>query len=371
MEVCPLVFEPVYKERLWGGTRLASVLGKSVPPGATVGESWEIVDLDTDRSTVARGPARGLSLPALMERWGARLTGRASLVEGRFPLLIKFLDARQTLSVQVHPTEEVARRMGGDVRVKHEAWYVIDAEPDGFIYRGFVPGTDEAALRAAIQTGTVESVLRRIPVRKGDCYYLPSGTVHALGAGVLVAEVQTPSDTTFRLYDFDRVDPATGQPRPLHVEQALECVSYADVPAEHERRSHVASVWTAVTRLVACEAFVIERVRMIDGVEQPIPYDEMVVWIVLEGRGEIAHAGSSDPLTFGAADTVLIPAGLKEGRVCARDNCLWLEVTAPVASSLGVLGESERAELRAAAASRPPAYVPLTAPRPVDEDRPG
>ncbi len=367
MEVCPLVFEPVFKERLWGGARLATRLGKSPPDGVTIGESWEVADLESDGSVVSRGPAKGRTLRSLVNEWGPRLTGRAPLVDGRFPLLIKFLDAAQMLSVQVHPTEAVAQRLGGPVRVKHEAWYVIDAEPGAFIYRGFTPGTDETALRAAIRDGNVESCLRRVPVKKGDCYYLPSGTVHALGAGVLVAEVQTPSDTTFRLYDFDRVDPATGVKRELHVESALECVTYEDVPPGHEARSHVASVWTAVTRLVACEAFVIERVRMIDGVEQPIPHDEMVLWIVLEGEGEVVYAGGPTPLSFGRGDTVLLPAGLKDGRVRTRENSVWLEVTVPIASTLEPLNEAERAELRSGS-SHAPSYVPLTVPRPMKDE---
>lgn len=364
MVVHPLIFNPIFKPKIWGGRRLATILGKPLPPDALIGESWEIADLEEDQTTVrgdlaGLGPAAGKTLHQLVAKWGPALTGRAPLVDGRFPLLIKLLDAQQTLSVQVHPTAEVAARLGGRVRVKHEAWYVLDAGPDGFIYRGLAPGVDAAALRAAIERREVEPCLRRVPVKAGECYYLPSGTLHALGAGVLVAEVQTPSDITYRIYDFDRVDPATGRPRELHVEDALRCISYEAAPEEAERRSHVASVWTAVTRLVTCAEFVIERVRMIEGVEQMIPYEEPVVWMVLKGAGEVSWKAGSQPLRFGVGDTVLLPAGLKEGRVRTHADCVWLEVTVPVASSLAGYDRPDSSELRRATAAAPE-FVPLT-----------
>jgi mannose-6-phosphate isomerase len=333
-------------------------MGKHLPEGAKIGESWEIADLEDDQSIVARGPARGRTLGELTQEWGTGLLGHASLVEGRFPLLIKFLDAHETLSVQVHPDEAMARRLGGRVRVKNEAWYVIDADDDGFICRGVRAGVDADALKRAIDEQRVERVLNRIPVRKGHCYYLPSGTIHTLGAGVVVAEVQTPSDTTFRVYDWNRIDPSTGRPRDLHLEEALQCVSYDSAAMESENREHVASVWTTVTSLVHCDSFTIERVRMVDGVELRIPYDEMVIWIVLEGRGSIDYQAQGSPLTFGVGDTLVIPAALKDGRVRTHDNCLWLEVTVPIPSSLGRYERPDRVGL-AEPPSRDGHFVPL------------
>lgn len=342
MDVCPLVFSPIFKPKVWGGRRMASALAKSLPEGGPIGESWEIADLEDAASVVSRGPAAGRSLRELMAQWGADLTGRAALFEDRFPLLIKFLDARETLSVQVHPDERMAARLGGSVRVKHEAWYVIDAEPEGFIYRGLRPGVDRPSFESALRDGTVESLLERIPVKKGQCYYLPSGTVHALGAGVLVAEVQTPSDVTYRVFDFNRVDPTTGQPRDLHIDEALSCISFDPRDYPEERKQHVASVWTAVTRLVRCPYFQIERIRMADGVSQPIPHQELVVWVVLEGSGRVEYKGASEPLAFGVGDTVLLPAGLAEGRIETTSASMWLEVTVPIESALAGFAHPER-----------------------------
>ncbi|GAF79177.1 unnamed protein product, partial [marine sediment metagenome] len=226
MDVYPLIFQPILKPKIWGGRKLENLLAKCLPKGELIGESWEIADLEDDQSIVAVGPAKGKTLGQLVEEWGADLLGRAKLFDGRFPLLIKLLDANDTLSVQVHPDEAAARRLGGRVRIKNEAWYVIDADENGFIYRGVREGVDPDALKRAVEAQAVKSVLKRIAVKKGRCYYLPSGTIHALGAGVLVAEVQTPSDITYRLYDWNRIDPSTGSPRELHLEQALECISY-------------------------------------------------------------------------------------------------------------------------------------------------
>ena len=162
-----------------------------------------MADLPDDQSVVSDGPAKGKTLSQLVAEWGEGLLGHASAVEGRFPLLLKYLDANQHLSVQVHPDEEFAKQAGGKVRPKHEAWYVLEAEPDGCIYRGLVDGVDRAAFEEALKSGSAEKLLKRINVRPGHCYYLPAGTVHALGAGVVVAEVQIPSETTYRLFDWE------------------------------------------------------------------------------------------------------------------------------------------------------------------------
>lgn len=349
MNVFPVIFEPIYKPKIWGGRRLEEVLAKKLPPDQPIGESWEIADLEDDQTRVAGGPAKGKTLHDLMAEWGTDLLGRATPFEGRFPLLIKFLDAREILSVQVHPSPEVARQKGGRIRIKNEAWYVIATEEGGFIYHGLKEGVDEAALRAAITDNRIEDVLRRVPVRRGHCYYLPSGTIHALGAGVLVAEVQTPSDITYRVYDFDRIEPATGQRRELHVDEAMACIDFGGGTPPEQRGEHVASVWTSVSSLVRSESFVIERVRMVAGVEQPVPHAEMVIWMVLEGNGELRCKGLRDPLAFGLGDTVLIPAGIEEGFVSVDENTMWLEITLPIPSDLTGFERPSREALQAPA----------------------
>jgi mannose-6-phosphate isomerase len=329
MRVCPLIFEPIYKPKLWGGREIFRCFGRTPPGDEPIGESWELVDLEEDASRVAAGPARGRTLTDLVREWGTDLTGRVGLFEGRFPLLIKFLDARQSLSVQVHPSEAVARRQGGSVRVKHEAWYILDTGPDGLIYHGLEPGISAERFREAMRNGQVEGVLRKVPVRRGDCYYLPSGTVHAIGADVLIAEVQTPSDTTYRTYDWGRVEPTNGQARELHLDQAIECIDFdTPSPPPVQERSHVGTPAITVTRLCACPSFVIEKVRMAEGARHDIPHAEPVVWIVLNGRGTIHHRDGE--MEFARGNVVLLPAALREGRVDIHAPTDWLEVTVPV-----------------------------------------
>lgn len=331
MQVSPLIFEPIYKPKIWGARNLARLLGKDLPPGGGIGETWECADLEVGQSVVARGPAKGRTLHELVEAWGPALLGRAEPVDGRFPLLIKFLDAAEDLSVQVHPDPDTARRLG--VRVKHEAWYVIDALPEAAIYRGMIPGATVEALRKVMarRPEAILELLRRIPVRAGDVFFLPSGTLHALGAGIVVAEIQTPSDVTYRIYDWGRVRPEGDAG--LHVEQGLACIRTDIDPAASEERSHVASLFTTVTRLVTCPSFIIEKVRFIGGVEQDIPYAEPVCWIVLDGRGEI-HYGKAGVESFARGDVVILPADLDKPRLKTLVDCCWLEVTLPAPSDL-------------------------------------
>ncbi len=330
MNVHPILFEPIYKPKIWGGRRIADILGKPLPDGQHIGESWELSDLPGNESVVREGPCRGHTLHRVMETWGDSLLGGVRPVQGRFPLLVKFLDADQDLSVQVHPPPHVAA-VEPNAHLKNEAWYVIAAEPGAAIYRGFVPGVTRDQFIEALNDGDVARLMRRIPVRPGDSYYLPSGTIHALGAGVLVAEVQTPSDTTYRLFDWNRVDEATGRPRELHVEQALKCIDF-DASAEPDPpRVHSADVWKTVTRLVACEQFVIEKVRMIDGADHPLPYGGPAVWIMLDGRAEITHGDGG--VTVQRGDVVLLPAAMRDARVRAIGPTIWLDVSIPVRGS--------------------------------------
>ena len=354
---CPLIFQPIYRPKIWGGRNLERLLGRSLPPGEKIGESWECADLANDHSVVARGPAKGQTLRQLVGEWGPALLGRARLVDGRFPLLIKFLDACEDLSVQVHPPPDAPAELGA-ASTKHEAWFVLDAADGAAIYRGLAPGVTVETL-ASILAGhpeTVPQYLRRIPVRRGDTYYLPAGTVHALGAGVVVAEVQTPSDITYRLYDWGRVRP--GADAGLHIEQGLACIRTAIDFAPFERRSHVASVFTTVTRLVTCPSFIIEKVRFAGQVEMDIPYAELVCWIILEGQSEIQYGETSaaergvEP--FAKGDVVLLPAGLEQPRLKTLTDCAWLEVTIPAPSDLAEHPRPASAYLRQQPGGEPP-----------------
>ncbi|MEK6642857.1 MAG: type I phosphomannose isomerase catalytic subunit [Planctomycetota bacterium] len=357
METCPLIFNPIFRPKVWGGRRLADLLGKNLPGTDAIGESWECADLTGGVSVVACGPAIGQTLHQLVTDWGPDLLGRTKTVDGRFPLLIKFLDAAQPLSIQVHPSDEAAAKMGLAHATKHEAWFVIHAEPGATIYRGLRPGVSLAQLRECLERAPrdVPSLLNQIPVKAGNQFYVPGGTVHALGAGVVVAEVQTPSDTTFRLYDWERTRPTDDAG--LHIEKSLACVDSTIDIASFERRSHVSSIFTTVTRLVTCPSFIIEQVRFVEQIEQDIPYAEMVCWIVLEGRGEVIH-GAGQREAFQRGDVVVLPAGLKKGRLKTLTPCTWLEVTVPTPSDLSGF---RRPELDALQSSTPSgdSFVPL------------
>ncbi len=318
----PVKFDSIFKLKVWGGRNLQRIFGKSLPPGDPIGESWELADLKQDQSKAAIGPARGQPLAALLRQWGPRLLGDAQPFEGRFPLLVKFLDAEDDLSVQVHPDKAMASRSAGDVRVKNEAGYIIEARGDAAIYRGLKDGVDRRRFERAVERNQVPDTLRRIPVKAGDCYYLSSGTLHALGKGVVVAEVQTPSDTTYRVHDWSH------DGRQLHVAEALECIAFGRTEG-NPKRSHVADVWRTVTHLVACQSFVMQKVRTVEGVVQPIADGTMMVWIVLSGRGRLTQRSDGLEVAFAPGDVVLVPAATEKAHVTTDSDCEWLEVTVP------------------------------------------
>jgi mannose-6-phosphate isomerase len=345
MSLYPLKFKPRFVEKMWGGRKIETVLGKPLPPDKPIGESWELYDFppgavdespDWLSSEIANGPLAGRTLHWLMGERRDELLGdvRPCPPHDQFPILIKFLDAREDLSVQVHPDCDYAQRYP-EACVKNEAWYVLQSDPGARILKGLRKGTGRDDFWRAVKSGTVEQHVNTVRVKPGAAYYLPSGTVHALGAGTLVAEVQTPSDTTFRVYDFNRVDPSTGKPRTLHLEQALECIDFAGRAEPEQPRSHVAGLFTTVSRLVTAEQFKLEKVRMTEGVEEPVPYDQPVVWIVLEGQAEVRVAGVREPTRFGPGETVLLPASMKDPVIKTLKDCVWLEVTFPTEPEVG------------------------------------
>jgi len=231
----PLVLEPILKEKVWGGRRLEG-FGKVLAEGAMVGESWEFADLsstsasggggDAAISVIANGAMKGKTVRDAISAWGDGMMGGVALSDaGGFPLLVKYLDAREHLSVQVHPSVEYAAAHA-DAHLKTESWYVLEAEEGAVIYKGMKDGVTRDDLQAAIENGTVPEVMKSMPAVVGECHTLESGTVHALGAGVLVAEVQTPSDTTYRVYDWASEYGREG--RELHIAQAVECALFEE-----------------------------------------------------------------------------------------------------------------------------------------------
>ena len=334
-----MIFTPRFVPKIWGGQKLRTLLGKPIDDEPT-GESWELYDFppgvvektgDWVSAKLTNGPHAGQTLHELVGRFGAELCGDVKLVgdAGQFPILIKFLDAKDDLSVQVHPPQAYADSHPG-ARLKNEAWYVFQHDDGSRILKGLQPGVTRDLLADSIEAGTSAALIKGIPVKDGECYYLPSGTIHALGAGCLVAEVQTPSDTTYRVFDFNRVDPSTGKTRELHVAQALDCIDFSGQEPPEPKKTHTGGFFTTVSRLVAAPQFTIEKVRMNEGVEQPVPYEQPVVWIVVAGEVEVS-AGTTK-ITARPGTTVLLPAKMDRPRVKALSDAAWLEVTFPLST---------------------------------------
>ena len=332
----PLKFRPRLLEKMWGGRRLETALGKTLPAEKLIGESWELYDFPPGvidqsaqwvSSEIANGPLAGRTLHSAIEEFGRAIHGDVVLLAGgQFPILIKYLDAKENLSLQVHPDEAYTQAHSG-THLKSEAWYVVQSEAGAKLYKGLKKGVTRERFAQAIEKGTLEELINAIHVKPGQCFYLGSGTLHALGAGILVAEVQTPSDTTFRVFDFNRVDPSTGKPRKLHVKEAMECIDFSGRSDLKQVRSHTAAVWNTVSRLVSCPYFTIEKVRFSEGVEETVPYDEPAIWMMLEGTAQIKVENMKDPVEIVKGDTVLLPAELKNPVLRTGSDCVWLEVT--------------------------------------------
>src|SRR5688500_16350526 len=220
----PLTFQPIFKERVWGNRKIETLYGKALPPDKPIGESWEISDRPDDVSVIANGPLAGKDLQFIMQHHQKELLGYEGA--NRFPLLIKILDAQENLSLEVHPPPSVAPSLKGEP--KTEMWYITDATPDAEPFVGLKQGVTREQFENKIHDNTVAECFNRIPVQAGDAMFLPSGRVHAIGAGLVIFEIQQNSDTTFRVYDWDRLG-LDGRPRDLHVTESLASIDFADV----------------------------------------------------------------------------------------------------------------------------------------------
>jgi mannose-6-phosphate isomerase len=273
---------------VWGGRRLGDLLHKPITAGVQYGESWEVSDHPLHRSVALSGPCAGRTLRDLMEHEKAALLGPAATSHAVFPWLIKFLDANDWLSVQVHPDESAVQHLLPSEGSKTEAWFVLEAEPGSVIYAGLLPGTDERRLRAALREGTVAQCLHSFKPRSGDCVFLPAGTVHAVGGGVLMAEVQQTSDATFRLFDWNRSD-AQGKRRPLHIEEAIASIHWDQGPVAPVRANAFAEGCLQVRQeLVRSPYFVLEYLQ---GSESYIlDTGRLGAVIVLDGAANLRQA---------------------------------------------------------------------------------
>jgi mannose-6-phosphate isomerase len=261
MPLYPLRFEPIYQYRLWGGRRLSNLLSAPLPGNGPIGEAWLLSDRDDHQSQVANGPLRGQTIGELMEEFRGQLMGKLAPRFRRFPLLLKFLDAHELLSVQVHPSDAHPELLPPGETGKTEAWVVIEANQGSRIYAGLKPGTTADDLRHSLADGTIVDHLVNIAPRSGDAVFIPAGTVHTLGGGVVVFEVQQNSDVTFRLYDWGHVDAKTGQPRPLQVDRALASIDFRESTGGLATPFVVTTTPVERERLFDCDHFLLWRLR--------------------------------------------------------------------------------------------------------------
>jgi mannose-6-phosphate isomerase len=314
MDVYALKLESVLKERIWGGRKLCTLFGKNLPGGddVKIGESWELSDLSDDECTVANGSYTGWKFGDLVRKFPVEMAGNALFGEGEYPLLIKLLDAEDVLSVQVHPDEAACQRLGKG-RLKTECWYIMEAAPGAVIYKGIKKGVTRQDFAAAIERAEAADMLCEVPVSVGECHYLPAGTVHAIGAGLVIAEVQTPSDTTWRVWDWGRVD-AAGKSRPLHVTEAMESINF-DISADD------LPVTQGCGRLVESPYFAIDKGKLC--AESQIQIEGGCTLMFLQGGGQLICDGNQEAI--GPGQTCYLPSACK-GILKAVDNLQYLMV---------------------------------------------
>lgn len=318
----PLRFRPILRDYLWGGNRLATELHKQLGALTRAAESWEIVDHGADQSVVVAGPLAGKTLHQLVGEIGSALLGRHTPLS-QFPLLFKFLDCRQTLSVQVHPNDVQAARLTPPDMGKTEAWYILAADPGSKVYAGLKPGVDRQTLEDAVNCGTCDECLHSFEPHVGDCILIEAGTVHALGAGLLVAEIQQASDTTYRLFDWNRVD-RDGKPRELHVRQSLETIDFTRGPVAAVTPSQIGDSNTE--RLAACDKFVLDR-RTVDG-SQVLPSDNRFHMLAVID-GSVLLVSDSSSLSLRRGDTILIPAAALPVEIAGQGRATVLDMYLP------------------------------------------
>ncbi len=317
----PLTFHPLFKERVWGGRKLAELYHKPLPLGVPIGESWEISDRPGDVSVIANGPLAGKNLHWLVERHAPELWGATQRPHGRFPLLIKILDARETLSLQVHPPSAKAAELGGES--KTEMWYIADAAPGAKIYAGLKRGATRAEFERKIQAGTVADCLHRLSVRPGDAMFLPSGRVHAIGAGLVIFEIQQNSDTTYRVFDWNRVG-LDGKPRALHLDQSLASIDFNDFEPALIRGEPTEKGPANAQTLVSNPLFKVEVCRLQNRQSMLFSASNPRIIGLLEGR--VVAADGVNSVELGKGQFCLVPSGLRtELRIEQASTFLLIE----------------------------------------------
>ena len=298
----PLKFQPILKDKIWGGQKLQQLLHKSTS-STKAGESWEISDVEGDTSIVANGPLKGTSLKTLMDTYTSDLMGAKNFRQfgNKFPLLIKFIDAKQDLSVQLHPNDKLAKARHNSFG-KTEMWYVVQADPASNLIVGFNQEMTPELYVKHLEDKTLQSILNFDAVKAGDTYFIEVGRIHAIGAGVLLAEIQQTSDITYRVYDWDRVD-ADGNERELHNDIALEAFDF-DMPDNF--RVQYAPKSNVSTELVSCPYFTTNVLEVTETISKQNTQDSFVIYMCVEGKANLEVDGIVTEFSMG--ETVLIPA---------------------------------------------------------------
>lgn len=319
----PLTFRPIFKERVWGGRALERLYRKNLPPKVPVGESWEISDRPGDASVIANGPLAGKDLRWLMENHERELLGDAKSANGRFPLLIKILDAEDKLSLQVHPPAHKAAELRGEP--KTEAWYIADAKPGAELYVGLKRGVARGEFEKKIATGEVAECFHRVPVKAGDTMFLPSGRVHAIGAGLVIFEIQQNSDTTYRVFDWNRSG-LDGKPRELHVSESLASIDFNDFEPGLVSAPYSGAEKLKRRRLVSSPLFEIEEFHAMAGAGAALGPGKPHIAAVVSGKLRVSDGSAEILLSPG--DFSLVPANLKTVSLKADRESVFLLATA-------------------------------------------
>ncbi len=331
----PLRFEPQFVSKIWGGRRLETALRKSIPPG-NIGESWEISGHPHHLTRACSGGFQGMDLYRIAEHSGPEVFGDyAEECSDQFPLLLKFIDASDVLSVQVHPDDAYAQEHE-DSLGKSEAWIILDCEPKSFLYRGFRDGCTLKDFDRLLPEGRLEEILKPVPVSPGDCIDLPAGTVHAIGSGILLCEIQQSSDVTYRVYDWNRMG-ADGKPRPLHVERARDVMDFGTDSDDKATADVSRADGGTLEVLIDSDKFRLERLI----VEKTIPLKRCPglfhLLCVIGGEGAVFWEEGSAPLRAG--DSLLVPAGAKDVTLSAGAGLQVAVMSLPPASSSRHRGE--------------------------------
>lgn len=320
MKPYPLRFRPVFKRTIWGGRRLAQQLAKPIGTESDYAESWEVVDHGDDQSIVENGLLSGRTLSQLITIDSPWLTG-SDQSSKNFPLLLKYLDCNRVLSVQVHPDDAYAMTMPNPDLGKTEAWYIVASDPDSVIYAGLKTDVDQSGLERAVESGDLEQVLHSFHPEPGDVVFIPAGTVHALGAGLLVAEIQQSSDTTFRLFDWNRLG-VDGNPRPLHLAESLAVTDYDRGPIQPRRADPTRRGWQ---QLVQSDKFVLRAI--LDGSDVLAGNDKFHIVTVPQGTATLKV--DSEVIPVGTGETLLIPAAMPSCEIHTEESSVVLGMHLP------------------------------------------